>query len=82
MAPPFPGAFTTVGGTTLRVLRTRVDGDSSPAGDARLRVVGDRLFADCGGGGRLEILAADAGGHPLDAARFTAQFGAAVTPDT
>jgi methionyl-tRNA formyltransferase len=81
VAPPFPGAFTSVGGATLRVLCTRVDDDATAAGAARLRVAGDRLFADCGGGGRLEILAADADGHPLDAARFAAKFGAEVTPD-
>ena len=81
VAPPFPGAFTTVGDVTLRVLHTRVDDDTTPASDVRLRVAGDRLLADCGGGGRLEILAADVAGRPLDAARFVAQFGTAVTPD-
>jgi methionyl-tRNA formyltransferase len=82
VAPPFPGAFTTLGGKTLRILRTRVNDESVPVGNARLHVSGGRLFADCGGGGRLEILAADIDGRALDAALFAARFGEAATPDT
>ncbi|MEO8344768.1 MAG: formyltransferase [Betaproteobacteria bacterium] len=65
VAPPYPGAFTTVVGDELRVLRTRVDDDDVPAGPACMYIDGGRLFADCGGGGRLEILAAELAGAPF-----------------
>jgi methionyl-tRNA formyltransferase len=68
VAPPFPGAFTVVGGDALRVLRTRIDDDAVAPGPPRLFAEGVRLFADCGGGGRLEILVAEVAGSPVDAA--------------
>ncbi len=62
VAPPFPGAFTTLAGDELRILRTRVDDETVAAGPARIYGAGGRLLADCGGGGRLEILAAQMNG--------------------
>ena len=62
----------------MRVLRTRVVDEGSPAGPARLRIEGPHLLADCGGGGRLEIVAAELAGQPFDATDFSAQFDTAV----
>ena len=54
VAPPYPGAFTTVGGVRARILRTRVV-DAARAADARAdaRRADGRLVAHCGGGGTL-----------------------------
>ncbi len=70
VAPPFPGAFTTLGNRELRVLRTRVVDDSISLRTPRLRVENGSLFADCGGGGRLEIVTAELQGRPFDASAF------------
>jgi methionyl-tRNA formyltransferase len=82
VAPPFPGAFTTVGGEELRILRTTVIDDTGPPGRARLYVDGVRLLADCGGGGTLYILVAERFGNPVTARDFPASFDAdlAVPP--
>jgi methionyl-tRNA formyltransferase len=78
VAPPFPGAFTYLAGRELRVLRTRVADETVPANPARLYVADARLLANCGGGGRLEILSATLAGAHFDAAGFVAQFGKPV----
>ena len=75
VAPPFPGAFTPLGSAELRVLRTRVVDESSPPGTAVLRIDQDRMFVDCGGGGRLEILAAELDGRLCDAHVLAARLG-------
>lgn len=80
VAPPFPGAFTTVAGEELRVLRTRIDGESTPAGPARLHLDGTRLLADCGGGGRIEILAAELSGIPVGPADMAVRLTGGYLP--
>jgi methionyl-tRNA formyltransferase len=74
VAPPFPGAFTTVGANELRVLRTRVVDEAAPRGHARLHVDGTTLMADCGGGGRLEILSAELDGRTVTADTFPPRY--------
>jgi methionyl-tRNA formyltransferase len=74
VAPPFPGAFTTIAGEEWRIVRTRLVDESTPSASARLRIDGDRLLADCGGGGRLEIVAAERAGQPIDVRDFSPQF--------
>jgi methionyl-tRNA formyltransferase len=58
VAPPFPGAFTEVNGCRLALWETRVD--ASPAQHAAeapcLYSTGDRWYADCQDGRRLEVL--------------------------
>ena len=54
VAPPYPGARTTIAGAHARVLKTRVlDAQAKPAEPALL--IGDRLVVRCGGGGTLVI---------------------------
>jgi methionyl-tRNA formyltransferase len=55
VAPPYPGAFTEVGGSRMRILRTRVLQASGPAQPPRLEIAADRCVAHCGGGGALLI---------------------------
>jgi methionyl-tRNA formyltransferase len=65
VAPPYPGAFTTLEGRRLRVLRTRVVGAGEQRGPAVLRAEAGRLVAHCGGGGVLELLECERDGAPF-----------------
>lgn len=76
VAPPYPGAFTQVGGVPGRVLRTRViDADSPPTLTPTVEATEDRLLAHCGGGGTLHILELELEGRATDAAGARARFG-------
>jgi methionyl-tRNA formyltransferase len=78
VAPPYPGAFTTVAGVPARVLRTRVlDATAAPTLAPALGVRDARLVAHCGGGGTLALIALEVDGRPMPAAAFAARFGAA-----
>ena len=78
VAPPYPGAFTAVGGVRARVLRTRVvDAAAPPTLAPTLAVEGPRLVAHCGGGGRLQVLALEIDGVPAGPAAVAARFGGA-----
>jgi methionyl-tRNA formyltransferase len=79
VAPPYPGAFTTVGGRSARVLRTCVVNHAAPATLApALEARDGRLLAHCGGGGTLGILALEVDGALLAPAAFGAKFGSAA----
>ncbi|GAB4471719.1 MAG: formyltransferase [Burkholderiaceae bacterium] len=80
VAPPYPGAFTTVAGRPARVLRTRLLAEAAPRSPALgIYVDGARLAADCGRG-VLQILRLEIDGAPIDAAAFVARFGAGKIP--
>ncbi len=77
VAPPYPGAFTTIDGTPVVVERTRL-ASSAPVGEpATLRVVDGRTIAVGGDGHALEIVAATIGDERLDAAALAARFAGA-----
>ena len=67
VAPPYPGAFTSLDGKRLRILRTRLLEEPGKRGAAVLQAEGGRLVAQCADGGRLEILECDLDGQPFDA---------------
>jgi methionyl-tRNA formyltransferase len=78
VAPPYPGAFTAVGGVAARVLRTRVvAGATPPTLTPTLHARDGRLLAHCGGGGTLQVLALEVDGAVTDAAGLAARFGPA-----
>ena len=78
VAPPYPGALTTVGGHGARVLRTRVvDPTTSRTLAPALEARDGRLLAHCGGGGTLHVLSLEVDGDELGAAAFAQRFGAA-----
>jgi methionyl-tRNA formyltransferase len=82
VAPPYPGAFTTLAGRRARVLATRVYDADSPPGPPALGVEHGRIVAHCGGGGMLALYSLEIDGSAVDARGFVERFGVApVTPD-
>jgi len=78
VAPPYPGALTTVAGIAARVLRTRVaDSTTRPTLTPTLEARDGALFAHCGGGGTLAVLALEIDGVAVDAPDFALRFGKA-----
>jgi len=76
VAPPYPGALTTVAGVPSRVLKTRVLAKASPASALPAVSIDDgRLVAHCGGGGTLAVDALEIDGAPVDAGLVVARFG-------
>jgi methionyl-tRNA formyltransferase len=76
VAPPYPGARTTVAGVPARILRSRLlDSSAPPAADPVIEVRDGRLVARCGGGGTLHVLALEVGGMPCDATSLLARHG-------
>jgi len=76
VAPPYPGAFTEVEGTSLKVLRTRRRAQKSGAGArAFLYAEGGRCFAACADGEVLELLELELDGRPLAAQEFANRIG-------
>jgi len=78
VAPPYPGAFTAVGGVPARILRTRVAPGASPPTLAPTLAVQDaHLVARCGGGGLLNVMTLELEGVVVPPSSFAARFGAA-----
>jgi methionyl-tRNA formyltransferase len=80
VAPPFPGAFADIGGEHWTILRTRLSGRPAPRVGAWLFGADGVLYAACGGGGVLEILAAADAHGPLELTRLSQPLGARPVP--
>ena len=81
VAPPYPGALTSVGGIPARLLRSRVLATDVPATLApALGATGGALVAHCGGGGTLQVLELELAGQRCSSAEFAARFGPAPAP--
>jgi len=67
VAPPFPGAFTEVGGCRLEVLETRIDHEPArhPKSVPCLYAADDAWYADCVDGRRLKIVRLAIDGEPV-----------------
>ena len=65
VAPPYPGAFCDTPAGHLRVLRT-IRAQQAPLGNG-LFAAGDAIYARCGDGKCLRVLAAELDGRPLTA---------------
>jgi methionyl-tRNA formyltransferase len=75
VAPPYPGARTTLLGRPARVLRTRVlDARSGAASAPAVLVERERLVAHCADGGMLALLALEIDGEAVDARGFVERF--------
>ncbi|HET7524870.1 MAG TPA: formyltransferase [Burkholderiaceae bacterium] len=69
VAPPYPGAFTELGGARLIVAKARLRrGASERSPRLGLQVEGERIIGVCGDGGVLDIHELCRGQSPLDAA--------------
>lgn len=77
VAPPYPGAFTDIAGSRVRVLRTRllVPGSAPPPEGPCLFVHEDRILAACGDGHLLELIELEVDGQPLSAGGFSRRYG-------
>jgi methionyl-tRNA formyltransferase len=75
VAPPYPGAFTMLGGQKLRLLRTRVMRERGALRAPQLRFDGRHLVAECADGGVLRVLECDVDNRPLPVEQFAEHFG-------
>ena len=81
VAPPYPGAFTEVEGTRLRVLRTRRGANKGAARPAAfLYAEGGRCYAACADGDVLELLDLELDGRRLSAQEFANRIGDRKVP--
>ena len=78
VAPPYPGAYTSLAGKTLRILRSRVELQHLPSTTApQFYCDGAHCYANCANSTVLRILAFEWDGKPMDAATFIAMFSTA-----
>jgi methionyl-tRNA formyltransferase len=76
VAPPYPGAFASIRGVPLRILRTLVEPARAGASAVpALYCEGARCYAECASGGRLRLLAFELDGRAAGAAELQARFG-------
>jgi methionyl-tRNA formyltransferase len=81
VAPPYPGALTTIGGRPARVLATRVLDTAAPATAPAIVVEDATLVARCGGGGTLALYSLEIDGAAVDASAWRTRHGTTpVTP--
>jgi len=86
VAPPYPGALTTVGGLPARVLRTRVLDAAAQPGASTLAIVANPgaaaewLVAQCGGGGTLRIDALEIDGQLQTPSSLRVRLGGGALP--
>ncbi len=76
VAPPYPGARTTLDGHPARILRTHIL-DTTAHRTQELAVERDAIVAHCGGGGALAVIALEVDGSRVDADALVRQFGPA-----
>jgi methionyl-tRNA formyltransferase len=79
VAPPYPGAFTTLSGKPARILRTRVLDASAPRTPS-LGAEDGRLVARCGGGGTLAVLELEIDGVRVAPETFATAIGSESMP--
>jgi methionyl-tRNA formyltransferase len=80
VAPPYPGAFSRLGAGTLKVLRARLGTRLGPPAAPLLGLDERGLYARCGDGVALRLLACELDGAALDPQRFRAELGARDLP--
>lgn len=74
VAPPYPGAFSTVGGKPLRILCTHYADEAARHERPMLYVEQNRCYADCGDGKRIQVIMLELDGTPYDATRLAAEY--------
>jgi methionyl-tRNA formyltransferase len=81
VAPPYPGARTSIGARPARILRTRVlEAGARPTGAPSLSLEGGHIVAHCGGGGNLAVHELEVEGVRIPPEQFAARMGARTVP--
>ncbi|WP_413438663.1 formyltransferase [Sulfuriferula sp. GW1] len=75
VAPPYPGAHTTLAGKPARLLRSRVVGTQAAVASPALLCDGKAFHAVCGDGGMLRILELELDGQIIAPADFVQHYG-------
>lgn len=76
VAPPYPGAFTTVAGQPARILRARlIEASAIRIPEPLLELIDGQLIARCAGGGALRIFALEIAGESLTPASLVERLG-------
>lgn len=75
VAPPFPGAFTTVRNEPWWIYKTRIEARTTASADqARLFGAAGRCYASCRDGGVLQLVSAANAAGPLDLAALAGEL--------
>ncbi len=76
VAPPYPGAYTSLLGKPLRILRSRIL-DQTPNSEAKSVFFCDNhgCYAHCKGGGTLQLFALEWDGHAVSTSEFASTIG-------
>jgi methionyl-tRNA formyltransferase len=81
VAPPYPGAYCSLAGSMLRVLRSFDSGERAAVPERPMLLArGPDLYLHCADGGVLRILAAEYGGAAFDADQLRAMFATERVP--
>ena len=76
VAPPYPGAFSATSFGELRILKSFLPTRKAPRSpEPGIYEDNGEVYADCGDGRVLRLLAAELDGAPLTAAAFASRFG-------
>jgi methionyl-tRNA formyltransferase len=78
VAPPYPGAFTDLGGATLQIHKTRLLAGKVPLAAVPAMLVAPQtgqVTAVCADSSALALLAMQLDGKPFTAAQFLSRFG-------
>jgi methionyl-tRNA formyltransferase len=76
VAPPYPGAFTTIKGSMLRILKThRVPNQLGPFRSPSLYLENERCYAQCGDRGILQIIEMNTDEKSLSGAALASTLG-------
>ncbi|MBI1395007.1 MAG: formyltransferase [Betaproteobacteria bacterium] len=75
VAPPYPGALTTLAGQPARVLRSTCLSRETAQPPGTFYTQSDFLMAACGDGRALPVLSLEVDGAPVDTAAFRERFG-------
>lgn len=75
VAPPYPGAFTDIGGTRLFLLGSYWRDEAGSSDNIGLYWESGCCYADCADGNRFELTLMASGGEPLDEQGFRKLFG-------
>lgn len=79
VAPPYPGAFSTLDGKPLKVFRTLLEPLLAPrTAFPAFYCENGRCYAACGDGKVLRVLAFELDGKPADVAAYAATLGAGI----